>query len=105
MKVINLLNKIAKGEDVPKEIEYRNIIFRYDYYNQCYIQKNYDKYNDLLMQLSDHTGTDLNYEVEIIEEDKEIEKIGNDYYHKTQPEQNQIFKNKINEIIDILNNL
>jgi hypothetical protein len=36
------------------------------------------------------------------EEDKKIEKIGNDYYHKTQPEQNQIFQRKINEIIDIL---
>ena len=37
-----------------------------------------------------------------IEEDKGIEKIGNDYYHKTQPEQNQIFQRKINEIIDYL---
>ena len=82
MKIIDLLNKIANGEDVPKEIKYRDVIFRYDCYNQCYIQKNYDKYNDLFMQLSDHKGTDLNYEIEIIEEEtkpltkKDIEALG-----------------------------
>lgn len=41
----------------------------------------------------------------LVEEDKEIEKIGNDYYHKTQPEQNQIFQRKINELIDKVNSL
>lgn len=75
MKIIDLLNKIANGEEVPKKIEYRGTKFLYDILNQCYIEENYNKYNDLLMELSDHKGTELNYEVEIIEEDKEIEKI------------------------------
>ena len=48
----------------------------------------------------------MNIEVEIIEdiqkEDKKIEIIGNDYYHKHQDEINQIFQRKINEIIDYL---
>lgn len=41
----------------------------------------------------------------LVEEDKKIEKIGNDYYHKNQPEQNQIFQRKINELIDKVNSL
>ena len=44
-------------------------------------------------------------EVEPIEEPKGMpEKINNSYYHLEQGEQNQLFKNKINEIIDYLEN-
>ena len=72
MKVIDLLNKIANGEEVPKKIKYRNKIFIYDKDNKLYIVENYNEYNDLLMELSNHKGTDLNYEVEILEEEKKI---------------------------------
>ena len=44
MKVIDLLNKIANGEEVPKKIEYRNIKFVYDEDNRIYIVENYNKY-------------------------------------------------------------
>ena len=74
MKVIDLLNKIANGEKVPEKIKYRNKIFIYDKDNQCYIVENYNEYDDLHMSLSDHKGIDLNYEVEIIEENKLPEK-------------------------------
>lgn len=111
MKIIDLLNKIANNEEVPKEIEYRDVIFRYDYYSQWYIQKNYDKYNDLLMQLSDHTSADLNKEVEIIEEDKKIEKLEvcmkYDYKNNLDNVEKDIHTlvTKINEIIDKINNI
>lgn len=72
MKVIDLLNKIANGEEVPKKIEYRNIKFLYDKVNKLYTVENYNEYNDLFMELSNHKGTDLNYEVEILEESKGI---------------------------------
>lgn len=72
MTVIQLLNKIANGEEVPSKIEYRNKMFIYDKGNQCYIVENYNEYDDLLMSLSNHKGTDLNYEVEILEEPKGI---------------------------------
>ena len=69
MKVIDILNRIANKEEVPKEIRYNNI----DYFwcNQCKIYERLeddskDLYNDL---------DNLNDEVEIIEEDKKIEKI------------------------------
>ena len=81
MKIIDLLNKIANGEeDLPKRIEYRNKKFVYDKDNQLYIVENYNEYNDLLMELSNHKGTDLLYEVEILEEEKKIpERHINDY--------------------------
>lgn len=116
MKVIDLLNKIANGEEVPEKIKYRNKIFIYDKDNQCYVVENYNEYYDLHMSLSDHKGTDLNYEVEIIEEPKEIPKriqsngenlyseyIGQWLINKENyTEYDELLMNKINEIIDYL---
>lgn len=104
MKVIDLLNKIANGEEVPKKIEYRNIKFVYDKDNRLYIVENYNEYNDLLMELSNHKGTDLNYEVEIIEEEKKIpEKLEDIIKDGCIEAPNQFtLMDKINEIIDYL---
>lgn len=116
MKIIDLLNKIANGEEVPKKIEYRNIKFLYNETNKHYIVENCDEYNDLLMEISNHKGTDLNYEVEILEEEKKIpEKLDNftisvgrvddsnieEYIHRLFEQQYEMF-NKINSIIDYL---
>lgn len=108
MKIIDLLNKIANGEEVPNKIEYRGTKFLYDILNQCYIEENYNKYNDLLMELSNHKGTDLNYEVEIIEEDKKIEKLILDDLIDTDEAVYDNFHNielKINELIDKIKSL
>ena len=69
LRVIDVLNKIANGEEVPKEIKYNNMA--YYWCNQCKIYERLedsskDLYNDL---------DNLNDEVEIIEEDKKIEPI------------------------------
>lgn len=69
MKIIELLNKIANGEDVPKKICYKDIIFEYDNLEKCYIYQNedYSIVNDLSMYLSDGIcANSLNEEVEII---------------------------------------
>ena len=76
MKVIDLLNKIANGEKVPKKIKYGATVFILDYFSTenkeaQYISENYKKV--LLEGLS--TTVCLNDEVEIIEEEKEIGKI------------------------------
>lgn len=100
IKIIDLLNKIANGEELPEEIRFENYIYIWRD-----IQKDYfcEQINHSLESIiGEYLFGNLNLEVEIIEEDKEIEKIDNAYYHKTQPEQNQIFKNKINEIINYL---
>ena len=102
MKIIDLLNKIANGKEVPKKIKVNNR-FYYEYdENIDYKSKDGTYLFDTYIQINKE---DMNTEVEIIEEAKKIEKIGNDYYHKTQPEQNQIFQRKINELIDKVNSL
>ncbi len=105
MRIIDLLNKIANGEEVPKKIKYRNKIFMYGKESQCYIDVGCNKYNDLLMELSNHKGTDFNYEVEIIEdtpkEDKKIpEKLGLINYCEDQA--TLLIHHKVDEIIDYL---
>ena len=109
MKVIDLLNKIANGEEVPKKIRFNNIEYTLD--------QNIDSYwNGEKKQWFESRiyGHCLNDEVEIIEEDKKIKKLKpeiimeRDYYDSN----NAIdylrmdlkdITNKINEIIDILN--
>lgn len=103
MKVIDLLNKIANGEEVPKKIKYeKDTYIHID--NYCYYCE------DTNLILSDRIFAEyskLNDEVEIIEEDKKIEKIEGIYAvdHKWQSENNNIFVKKINELIDEINNL
>lgn len=98
MKIIDLLNKIANGEEVPKRIKYENDTYIH-IDNYCYYC---DKTN---LILSDRIFTEyskLNDEVEILDEEfEDIEEIENIYAvdHKWQQENNKIFKDKINELI------
>ena len=105
MKVIDLLNKIANGKEIPKEICFRNEIFTYDELRDNYYTKYGFIISDYITELSE-----FNEKVEIIEEEKKIpEKIeyndgnliknhialanfDNDFY----------LADKINEIIDYL---
>ena len=123
MKVIELLNKIAKGEEVPKKIRIREV----DY--------NFTKINTKNLTFSDR-GSNINYayendfenywldcarineEIEIIEEEKEIEElnlmfpIGDDIKNAELGGFVSIYKSnlinikyKIDEIIDELNKI
>ena len=105
MKVIDLLNKIANGEEVPSPIYYKKLYFDFDdgdYFNQ---KTTYWLFND------NDIESILNDEVEIIEEDKEIEKIK--YYDDSiawvidgawqLSDIDKIAIDKINEIIDKIN--
>ena len=98
MKVIDLLNKIANGEDLPKKIEIRTFIFK--------LRKNYKEYNINYTYEDDFENywldmMSINEEVRIIEEDKEIEKITK--------RTNKVLKReliyKINELTDAVNEL
>lgn len=105
MKVIDLLNRIAKGTDIPIRVKVFNDYYHYDIEDDMYYRDDEDKdefYTDAMI-----TGfVNLNDSVEIIEDNK-IEKldqtlnrldINDDYYR-------YIMENrfKINEIIDKLN--
>ena len=69
MKIIDLLNKIANGEEVPKKLKYDDDIYEYDYNEKNYAYFFIDHYSYLfngdIMQILDD-------EVEILEEEKKI---------------------------------
>ena len=104
MKIIDLLNKIANGEDKPKKIKYDNQVFEYredmlDYY--CY---DYD------LNLMGYQKV-LNDEVEILEEEKKIpEKL--EYYDDSiawvidgigqLSDVDKVIVDKLNEVLDYL---
>ena len=103
MKVIDLLNKIANGEDeLPYKIQYHDDIYSYAG-NDTYLCIETNKI------LSDEIYVnyyDLNYEFDIIE-DKKIEKSNLDKDElrgKEIPRAiDYLLESKINEIIDYIN--
>lgn len=73
IKIIDLLNMISKGEEVPKKIRYNNVIFTY-YESANEIRKLYI-YEKRNIFWFDRDFFELDTEVEIIEEDKGIKDI------------------------------
>ena len=109
MKVIDILNKIANGEEVPKKIEYIGLIYEYD-------EKIKDYFNDNLWLFYSMNSIGLiEREVEIIEDtskkNTKIEKLSNvTIYGATisalrneLQATNKRFEYKINEIIYKIN--
>ena len=113
IRIIELLVKIANGEEVPNKIKFRHSIWEYckDGSAQDYIN-DYDK---CLMEFLAINKDGLNQYVEIIGEPKKIEKIKqlNNVadckelieLEDKQQINNHILKDKINELIDEINNL
>ena len=80
MKIIDLLNKINKGEEIPEKVKYEDTIFEYDKDRKEYIHKVDDWYSETLLFkiTNEHTHFIqdlLKAEVEVIEENKEIEEL------------------------------
>ena len=74
MRIIDLLNKIANGEEVPKKVEYENVTYEFIEENRHYLayinRKEIDN-SRYLMYMVDN----LNDTLEILEEENKIEKI------------------------------
>jgi hypothetical protein len=122
MKVIDLLIKISNGEEVPNKIKYRDEIWVYDNRNQDYL-KQYKDDSDMFGYFFCNLRTldFINDEVEIIEEkkiEKKIEKIiismddnslpyvtNNKYQKLSYSEVDLLFASKINELIDVINEM
>ena len=111
MKIIDLLNKIANGEEVPKKIKWHDKVWIRDFEGAYYY---YEEGADYLFMDDIGNTTWLNKEVEIIEEDKKIEKfkdyipigltsVGADFRKKDVFEALLKIGDKINEIIDVIN--
>ena len=105
MKIIDLLNKIANGEEAPKKIKYDDDIYIH-VDNYCYYCQ---ETNEILSQNIYAEFSRLNDEVEIISEKKEIENIPFDnempltmmeMYHQLEK-----YNYKINQIIDVMNDM
>lgn len=119
MKVIDLLNKIAKGEKIPEKIKYCDLTWVCEKRTQDYIYVKNGMTEQYLIKdvLSDYSNTEylLSCELEIIEEPQEIEEIGSWYEvletesKKTQLEEinhnfNVIF-DRLETLIDVVNEL
>ena len=113
IKIIDLLNKIANDEEVPKEIIYNDKT-----YNYVKGRKDNWKYQRIengksVGLLEDNICFCLNDEVEILEETKKIEKIARcdsikmtHYGELYKPTENEeILRIKVNKLIDEINNL
>ena len=105
MKVIDLLNKIANGEEVPEKIKFKGCIYylcKNDQSGQCYFTEK-EGFGGLSLKFN---TADMNDEVEVIEEDKKIEKLERFIPQRESDtyctKYNEV-ANKINEIIDKLN--
>lgn len=106
IKIIDLFNKIANNEKVPNHIISNNVVFHYDDNVQDYENDFEYLFRDSFSNFG-RSDEFLNIEVEeveIIEEEKEIEKITLQF-SETQKEKNRLFKDKINEMIDEVNKL
>ena len=74
MKVIDLLNKIANGEEVPKRIRIDHWCYEFEWVEHD--SNYYDKHEDIdLMSCLSMDIEELNYEVRELKEDKKIEKL------------------------------
>lgn len=125
MKIIELLNKIANGEEVPKKIKYKITKRTYNKEDKDYTRDDGELGSYYLFQCIN--SLHLNDEIEIIE-DKEIEKLENEIefysYSRYEELKNDIDKvlyilkainltenkinnlnNKLNELIDKVNSL
>ena len=105
IKVIDLLNKIANGETPPKKIRYDGKKFIWvnrvdDIFNYKETTNEDDYYNEYFEELYMITNI-LNEKVEIIEEDKKIEKL--EIISSDSGTMYECIANKINEIIEVLN--
>ena len=112
IKVIDLLNKIANGEEVPKKIKYEGIEYTH-IDNYCYVDKN-SRLLSYEIYAEQHR---LNDEIEIIEdykklydeiikeygtasmEDKKIKRVDREL------DNDGYLSKKLNEIIDVVNQL
>lgn len=121
IKIIDLLNMIAEGKEVPKKIKYMKYNYEAYTYNNDYKDYVSDRGNYGLFETTNATHI-LNDTVEIIEEDnnkiekldiREEKNIKNNWkyvlygkkhkYNISTPQ--KIMGDKINELVDIVNNM
>ena len=109
MKIIELLNKIANNEEVPKKIEVSCYEFEWREEGRYYANTTKGNYQTLLQDWLNNANK-LNSEVEIIEDKKEIQSIEtlnphDEYFRDGTELVYKLMYNKINEIAMKVNQL
>ena len=116
IKIIDLFNKIYNNDNIPKKIIYNSRTWEYsEAYNDFIDENNNYSFVNFIYQYQD-TYELLNTEVEIIEEDKKIEKfdiesetgqykLGFKSCSYSLNDINYIMLSKLNELIDEVNKL
>lgn len=105
MKIIDILNKINNGEDVPEKIKFDDTVFELEENKTEYsFQHKNGEFETLLYRVMTTHFIDvlLKAEIEVIEENKEIEELDNMELINARPEVNAI---KINELVRAVNKL
>ena len=118
MKVIDLLNKIANGEEVPRKFTYKGYLWEYDIKNEMWFYYFGEGKNHRFDRLF-YLNMCLNDEIEIIEEDKPIEELlieqdcpSSNYYIRNEfgtkcglTKHSKMIAEKVNEIAREVNKL
>lgn len=112
MKIIDLLSKVANGEEVPKKIRIDHWCYEFEWVEHD--SNYYDKHQDIdLMSCLSMSEEELNYEVHELKEDKTIDRNIKWYLVDFQEEEKikiaeinmnfKILREKMEEIIDKIN--
>ena len=107
IKIIDLLNKIANDEEVPKKIKYKDNVY-YLGKNMVDLHTYQTEGSNTTRKLSliiDNEYLNLNDEVEILEEPKKIAKINRNRYPGTDIDPLDDILDKLDELIDVVNEL
>ena len=108
MKIIDLLNKMANNEEVPKKIKLKNFeeiyTLREDYtgYKWYGEEKTNNEFGETIHKNLEYI---LKQDIEILEESKKIEKINRNRYPGTDIDPLDDILDKLDELIDAVNEL
>lgn len=102
IEIMDLLHKIYNLDDMPGKIIFDNCVWRYCSEFQDYQSERGYLFGDYMSHINE-TGKFLNAEVEIVEDDKKIEKIS--CADHVGIDLSEAVCNKLNEVIDIVNKL
>ena len=105
MKIIDLLNKIANGEEVPKKIRINGWCYKFEW--QDYAGNYLDESEEIdLMSALSCDKEELNKEVEILDdEEKELPEKLHHCYKDTDNEDVEFLIKCINDLVDEYNDL
>ena len=107
IEIMELLHKIYNLDDMPGKIIFDNCVWRYCSEFQDYQSERGYLFGDYMSHINE-TVKFLNAEVEIIEEEKEIEKIGKIYDGFTDSYYDTCLETaikKVDELVDEINKL